>query len=397
MRLVMLTTSTQGILRYSRWDALLIILALGQGALILALPAAPVIALGLWWNSNTIAHYFIHKPFFQAWFLNILFSIYLSLLLGIPQELWRDRHLTHHFGGNRPGRDNRLLLFEVAAVGALWGLLITLVPWFFLTVYLPGYLAGLTLCWLHGHYEHSRGTVSHHGLLYNLLFFNDGYHVEHHRHPEEHWTCLPTHVEAGVSVSRWPAVFRWLDVLSLEGLERLVLRSPWLQRQVLRCHERAFRRLLPQLPAVDRVGIVGGALYPRTLLILRRLLPEARFVVIDMSLDSIQLAQTRIEADVRFVHARFDPARVHKLDLLIFPLSFRGDREALYRQPSAPAVIVHDWFWRRRGLSTLVSLVLLKRLNLVKRRKPRVCWWSSCWPSFWCWRDGTSPGPGGLR
>ena len=54
---------------------------------------------------------------------------------------------------------------------------------FFLTTYLPGYAGGLALCALHGHYEHAGGTTSHYGTLYNVLLFNDGFHVEHHAHP----------------------------------------------------------------------------------------------------------------------------------------------------------------------------------------------------------------------
>ena len=70
MTSVTLSVSRQGVLRYSRWDALLVALALAQGGLF-ALTfrgalALPVVALGLWWNCNTVAHCFIHRPFFRA-------------------------------------------------------------------------------------------------------------------------------------------------------------------------------------------------------------------------------------------------------------------------------------------------------------------------------------------
>jgi hypothetical protein len=51
----------------------------------------------------------------------------------------------------------------------------------------------------------------------------------------------------------------------------------------------------------------------------------------------------------------------------VFPLSFDGARELLYARPPARAVIVHDWIWRRRGTSRIVSPILLKRVNLVQR------------------------------
>jgi hypothetical protein len=356
----------QGFLRHSPWDALLIVLAGVQGALLWAAPVAPVIALGLWWNSNTVAHYFIHTPFFRARWLNRLFALYLSVLLGVPQSIWRGRHLAHHAGTRWRPRLSAQLLAEGLLVFALWMLLLTRHTHFFLYAYLPGYVAGIGLCWLHGYYEHCHGTVSHHGRLYNGLFFNDGYHVEHHARPGLHWTCLPRSVPSDVPTSRWPAVLRWLDVLSLESLETAVLRSPRLQRFVLRCHEDAFRRLLPPLPESPSIAIVGGGLFPRTLLILRCLMPGGRFVVIDRSADNIAVAQTFLAGDVQFRNECYDPARVSGFDVVVFPLAFVGDRAAIYRHPPASWVLVHDWVWRRRGTGTIISFCLLKRLNRVR-------------------------------
>jgi hypothetical protein len=326
-----------------------------------------VLALGLWWNSNTISHNFIHRPFFRARALNALFGLYLTVLLGVPQSVWRARHLAHHAGVRWRPRLSRRTAVEVALVLALWGTLLAWHPWFFLTAYVPGYLLGLCLCSLHGHYEHAGGgTVSHHGTLYNLLFFNDGYHVEHHARPGLHWTLLSARARPGRRTSRWPAVLRWLDLVSLEGLERWVLRSPRLQRFVLDRHRRAFGKLLPPLPAAPRVCVVGGGLFPRTLLVLRQLLPQAQFVVIDRSADNIATARPFLGEKVRFVHEVYDPSHAEGCDLVVFPLAYAGDRAAVYRQPPAPLVVVHDWVWRRRGAGVVVSLLLLKRLNLVR-------------------------------
>ena len=54
-------------------------------------------------------------------------------------------------------------------------------------------------------------------------------------------------------------------------------------------------------------------------------------------------------------------------DLVVLPLAFDGDRDAIYAHPPAPVVVVHDWIWRRRGEGYVVSFLLLKRLNLVRR------------------------------
>src|SRR4026208_845747 len=90
------------VLRQDRRDALLIGLAALHGVALLTIPSVPLIALALWWNANTVAHNFIHLPFFRERKGNVLFSAYLSLLLGVPQTLWRDRHLAHH--AERPWR-----------------------------------------------------------------------------------------------------------------------------------------------------------------------------------------------------------------------------------------------------------------------------------------------------
>ncbi len=362
-----LSVPRRGVLRHSRWDALLLVLAVAQGALLVAAPLLPVVAIGLWWNCNTVAHCFIHRPFFHSRKLNTLFALYQTVLLGVPQAIWRGRHLAHHAGTQWRFHLTRSVAIESTLVLALWTTLIVCTPWFFLTVYVPGYSIGLGLCFLHGFYEHRGATTSHYGALYNALFFNDGYHVEHHLNPSTHWTRL-RQAEPGAPASRWPAVLRWLDGFSLDGLERGVLRSPLLQRFVLRCHERAFRRVLPAFPPSPKVCVVGGGLFPRTLLVLKQLLPDAQFRVVDRSADNLATARSFFpaDADLELVHEVYDPARLDGVDLVVFPLAFVGDREAIYRHPPAPVVLVHDWLWRRRGRGAVVSLLLLKRLNLVR-------------------------------
>ena len=136
--------------RWATWDALPVALALAHGALLLVWPSIPLVAVGLWWNANTISHHFIHRPFFRTRALNAGFSCYLSFLLGFPQSLWRARHLAHHLAieGRRERHDLKLAALDFAAVIALWGALLVLAPGFMLTVYLPGFLIGLGLCYL---------------------------------------------------------------------------------------------------------------------------------------------------------------------------------------------------------------------------------------------------------
>lgn len=358
-------------------DGIFVALALAHGLLLLLLPSIPLIGFGLWWNANTIAHNFIHRPFFRSRSANALFSCALTLLLGFPQSLWRARHLAHHAGKMPALRLHALLIVETGLALLLWSALLLASTAFALEVCLPGFLLGLGLCQLQGRYEHLRGTTSHYGRLYNWLFFNDGYHCEHHARPGARWSELPRLKAGGESGSRWPAVLRWLEGINLCALERLVLGSPRLQRFVLDRHERAFRRLLdgaPHLldsvPQCKRIGIVGGGLYPRTAIVLSRLRPEARLALIDMSAENLSIARRHLSGaacEVEAINERFDASAGGSFDLLVIPLAYLGDREALYRRPPAPLVLIHDWIWRRRARGVVVSWLLLKRLNLVQR------------------------------
>ena len=353
--------------RSSPRDSLLVALAILQGVTIAVFPAAPVIALGVWWNSNTIAHNFLHRPFFRSARGNWAFSAFLSLLLGIPQTLWRDRHLAHHAGVRWRLRLSRQLVVEAALVLLLWTALSIEHPRLFTFVYLPGYLTGLALCAMQGYWEHVAGApVSHYGPIYNWLCFNDGFHAEHHANPSIHWAALPSRTQLGVSISRWPPLLRWLESRPLEMLERLVLRSRSLQRLVLCCHRRALQRLLPQIRDIHRVIIVGGGLFPRTALLLRELLPLAQLTILDANPAHLERARRFLGGDAKYQDARYTPGSPLTADLVVIPLCFEGDRTAVYDDPPAPVVLLHDWVWRRRGSGTVVSWFLLKRLNLVR-------------------------------
>src|SRR5262245_56620530 len=106
--------------RHSSWDGLLVALALVHGALLLIFPSTWLIALGIWWNSTTVSHNFIHLPFFRSRAGNRLFSAYLTVLLGIPQTLWRDRRFAHHASATWKARLTRPALIEILLMAALW-------------------------------------------------------------------------------------------------------------------------------------------------------------------------------------------------------------------------------------------------------------------------------------
>ena len=401
--------------RHTPLDALLVVAALAHGVILLALAAgvsharggvpwfaaaaAGTVGVLLWWDANTVSHNHLHNPLFRRRAYNRAFSLYLSLVLGVPQALWRSRHLWHH-AGERSDRGPRPIgvrgLVELGAVLGLWAALLGVLPRFFLLVYLPGYLLGMLLCKAQGHYEHAGRPVSEvpgvscYGATYNRLWFNDGFHVEHHLFPSEHWSRLPRRRQKDAPVSGLPPVLRFIDALRaalLGQLERWALRPGAIQRFMLRTHARALAQVLPGLERTHgplrRIALVGGGLFPRSALILGRLLPRAEFTVIDACEDHLRIAREHLARHAKtvldrthFVHATYAPGRFLEFDVIVVPLAYVGPRRALYRTapdaataaggPGRPVLLVHDWIWRRSASDgVVISWWLLKRLNLV--------------------------------
>jgi hypothetical protein len=397
------SSSFAGLFRHSRRDSVVLGAALVVSAAVpalafagslsswAALPAAIVFGALLCWCSNTLAHIHLHTPIFRDRRQNRAFSWFLTLALGIPQTTWKRRHLAHH--ANRAPRpaSSRVEHVETVAVAALFITLAALAPRAFFTVYLPGWALGLLLCRMQGHYEHAmaHGTseqgISHYGRLHNFFWLNDGYHVEHHRHPGEHWTRIPSRrvAEGAAPVSALPPHARfllpagsWLNRVAasaLCALERAVLGSPVMQRFVLSAHVEALRLVLAELGdrPLRTVTVVGGGLFPRTALALRALRPDVGIRIVDASSTNIDRARAILSErgsleGITFVEACFVPMHATGTDLVILPLAYVGDRDALYGSAGSAPVAVHDWIWRVRGdAGFVVSAVLFKRLNLV--------------------------------
>jgi hypothetical protein len=361
---------TASVSRRAAWDATFVGLTAAHAALLLTVPSILLIGLAQWWSANTIAHNFIHRPFFRSRRLNAAYSAFLSLILGFPQRLWKSRHLSHHAGQRYRWHWSRPVLLEAGLVAGLWIGIAAVSPRSFLTVYLPGWMLGLALCQLHGYYEHAAGTRSYYGRVYNALFFNDGFHVEHHERPGDHWTVYGERRHADDRPSRWPPVLRWLEGIparSLTALEHLALRSAFIQRFVVRAHARAFEQVLDPAAAIDRITVVGGGLFPRTALVLRQVRPRAAVTILDARADHLAVARRFLADTAEFRQGVFNPTESSAADLLVIPLAFDGDRRVLYERPPASRVVVHDWLWSPHGRSVVVSWLLLKRINLIER------------------------------
>jgi fatty acid desaturase len=204
-------------------------------------------ALMICWNLQCISHNFIHNPYFSQRWLNRLFGVLESLAIGMPHQLYHHYHMNHHQGDNdakgpdgttrdwssiyrHAADDNpepfwRYCLFsffrveigpvvrvafkhgranvaqvgvETLALAAMW-VLFALMDWqFFLFFYLPSFFLGWVISYAEGYLEHFGGqpgnpyanSVSSYNTLYNLTWFNNGYHQEHHWDPKCHWTRM---------------------------------------------------------------------------------------------------------------------------------------------------------------------------------------------------------------
>ena len=199
-------------------------------------------------NFECIAHNFIHNPFFRSRRLNSVFSVFNSLPLGSPQTLYRLQHLHHHKYNNdapdpemgttrdlsstwrfsrrtgheegflsyalqgyfrvdvavflREAKKRQLLALVIAETAALLALLVAIGiinPLGLVCFYLPVWYLGNAAAQGQNYLEH-RGaipgnrktdSVSSYGVLYNLIWFNHGYHQEHHYRPQVHWSRIP--------------------------------------------------------------------------------------------------------------------------------------------------------------------------------------------------------------
>ncbi len=102
-----------------------------------------------------------------------------------------------------------------------------ILSWKFMLFFIPCYYLGHSFSSLNGYYKHFGGNpdltiawcVSSYGRLYNWIWFNNGYHAEHHYRPRHHWTKMrQLHVQiheqqekAGVRVIKPPHALGFLD------------------------------------------------------------------------------------------------------------------------------------------------------------------------------------------
>lgn len=196
-------------------------------------------------NYQCIAHNFIHNTFFKSDYLNGWFSVLNTLGLIMPQSFYKSHHINHHVHNNdkwqngEPPKDKSslyyygkngkeegmlrytllsyfrlsiaflykdssqrngsLVLIEIVVLALFITCLTIINPWAVLVFVLPVHYIGTSMASLENYAEHHgcspdnklSNSVSCYTSVYNLLWFNNGYHQEHHYEPEIHWTKLP--------------------------------------------------------------------------------------------------------------------------------------------------------------------------------------------------------------
>jgi fatty acid desaturase len=189
-------------------------------------------------NYQCISHNFIHTPFFKSTKLNSIFSVINSLCLGLPQSIYKEHHMNHHRYNNDPikdesslykyGRDGmeesvlsysfigvfrtdlkslfkrarktsgNLVFFELAAILLMHLIMIRISFATYLFLYLCSWYLGQVFALLENYSEHhgaklydrKRDSVSCYNKIYNLIWFNNGFHQEHHYRPLVHWSKI---------------------------------------------------------------------------------------------------------------------------------------------------------------------------------------------------------------
>lgn len=215
-------------------------------------------------NYQCVSHNFLHNEFFKSPILNTIFSAINSMAMGLPQTLYYHHHMNHHRYNNdvidpltnttkdisslyRHGKNGevenlisysfigffridlialakkaktnfakKVLYIEIVSVLLFWSLLIYINYRFFFMFYLPIWYLGQVAALAENYFEHygassgdrRRDSVSCYNKIYNFLWFNNGYHQEHHFAPTVHWTQI-AEVKPSLPLPETRKVVKW--------------------------------------------------------------------------------------------------------------------------------------------------------------------------------------------
>ena len=234
-----------------------------------------VLAMAYFHFYNTIVatHNLLHCPFFRAKSANKLMSFVNSANLFVPQSLYFAHHMVHHRFNNdrvvggvtrdpsstfRYGKNGqheavwkyvalgifrgtdfawreavkmgmkRQVQLEFLVIMAILLCWLAINPLWVVCCFVPVFYLSWCLTHLENYYDHYRAkdpanyyanSVSYYGKWFNLLFFNEGYHQEHHIAPGCHWTQRPKFVskvgpklrQAGCKPAKYISILGFLE------------------------------------------------------------------------------------------------------------------------------------------------------------------------------------------
>jgi len=197
-------------------------------------------------NYQCTGHNFLHNPFFTSKYMNRAFSLINTIALGASQTMYKYHHLNHHtfnndiptkYGETRDrssiyrwsksvGKEEGIISYSLLGIfrselhhiwkdtvkkreGWLAGcenvVLILFVAFLFWVnvsygvFYVFIWYIGQSLALAENYQEHKGApntcrldnSVSAYASWYNAIWFNNGYHQEHHFRPQVHWTEIP--------------------------------------------------------------------------------------------------------------------------------------------------------------------------------------------------------------
>ncbi len=237
-----------------------------------------ILCIMYYYNFIVVNHEFMHTPFFHSKILNKIMLVFSSTNLLYPMTVINDEHHLHHVFNNDPIRKNttqdptstyrkgknrkqeswlpyallnvfransptevrgiikdfgkgshgKIVVIELLCIALTIGFVLYVDwRWFFIGL-VPSFYIGWVLTDYHNYFEHYHArnpfnrfanSVSYYGKLYNKIWFNEGYHQEHHLKPRTHWSKRPAVREkykkefknAGLHVSKYPMYLSFLD------------------------------------------------------------------------------------------------------------------------------------------------------------------------------------------
>lgn len=196
-------------------------------------------------NFQCVTHNFIHNSFFKDQKMNNYFLVINSMIIGLPMTLHTILHENHHeFNNDRQDifghttsdlssiyrySENqhepesfwsytfksifrtdfkklfkiaserglsKQVYFELIAILVFWTILVSSHFYCFIFYFIPTWFLGQCSHYASNYVEHYRSSpgnrltdaVSCYSPWYNFVWFNNGYHQEHHFRPEIHWS-----------------------------------------------------------------------------------------------------------------------------------------------------------------------------------------------------------------